>query len=384
VTFTTSAAPSTFSAGDSVIVDAGTGLGQMETILTASGTSNPNGTYLIKLTLAGNWNDVPAISSAADPSTIEVVPEVYNSVFYGNTLQDQTGADGAQLLGASAGIQFWDGSYNIVIDDNTTDNLNTGVFLNSADNDNPNDFVQILNNQFDNTVKGGITVAPGFDNANNSGPNEVGLVLRDNTISGPLYDIYFSASATSEPTLAVVEQNTFDLSNSSNGLSAAGIEAYNDPNVLVYQNTFVAPSAGNPAPAILYTDGASSALILRDNNYLDFASSPIYASTSGTLPTPTLQAPYNVMYASLNPNSSVMLIIPLLDDGPTSLAWTAASNTSWATLDSTAGSIISEDSTAATALIVSDLGLSSGTYFANIAVSANGITSDIGIWLTVV
>lgn len=383
ITFTTSTAPTNISLGASVIIVAGTGLGQMETVSQVTDTDN-SGTYTVTLTLSGNWNDLPAASSAADPSTIEVVLDVYNSVFYGNTLQDQTGANGAAALSDSSGFEFFDGAYNIVLADNTTDNLISGVFLSSYDNNNPTDFIQIIGNQFENSLGEGLAVASGFNNSSNSSPDDVGIVIRGNTISGSPIGINVQRTPTaSKPTFTIIEQNTIDVANTSSAPVSAGLLACTDPNVLVYQNTFNAPSGGIPAPAILYTDGSASAILLRDNTYQNYGADQIYASTTEAMPASTLAVPYNVLYATAASGSSTTLVIPLLDNGWSSISWSAASNESWASLQSTNGSIASEDNIGATELTISTLGLDPGTYFANITFSADGIATDMGIWLTV-
>lgn len=273
-------APSTY-VGLNVIVTAGTGLAQMRTV-----ESYTQGVNSITLTLDSPWTVTPN-----SQSHVEVCTNGYNSVFYENTLQDQTGADGANNLSASIGFEVYNGGYNLVFDGNTTNNLNDGVILASNNVTNPSYFIEVLNNQFNNVLQQGVTLQPQpmASGVVDNDPNFIGVLIRNNTINTatsiaqgisvvrpvPLGDANIHLGTAS---LVIVEDNTVTSAD-----TAFALDGADDPDVLVYDNTFEAGSfaGGNSVGASFGTPAqySTTALIMINDTYQGFNQ-----QYSGTIP----------------------------------------------------------------------------------------------------
>ena len=282
-------------AGESITVTNGPGIGQQQAITSVTITSSNQ----IQLSFAGAWIVQPGVTS-----DILVGSTEYNAVFYDNTLADAVSADGATDgpvpggLQAATGFKVYTGGYNLVFDGNTLNDLNVGVSLSSAAVDNPDEFIEVVNNQINNAHQSGVELLP----ATPSGEaNEIGVNIAGNTIawnnsqelqnavamntlpglsqlpfansldnqspvgisvggnfapssmyyldphSGvPQADLWTPGGTTA--TLSVLEHN--DISTDINNTSLIGIGAYQDPDVLAYANTFSATAFSANAVAI--------------------------------------------------------------------------------------------------------------------------------------
>lgn len=214
-------------------MDDGPGLGQMRTVTSYTITGDS-----VTLTVNEPWTITPR-----HHSNLYVGTTTYNSVFYDNTLQCQTGADG-ENLNSSAGLELWTGGYNLVFDGNTTDNLQSGTLLASSDTTNPCFFIQVTNNQYNSSLAEGVVFQPSLGD---SDPNFVGDIVQGNLVDGVgtqgislsrdggALDV--SLSETAEPvSLAVVEHNTVEN-------APVGMLAGLDSESLIYDNIIDTASA---------------------------------------------------------------------------------------------------------------------------------------------
>jgi hypothetical protein len=375
--------------GDSVIVTSGTGLGQMR-VVTGVSTSGSTTT----LTLNSDWNVNPDSSSV-----VEIAPATTDSVIYQNSFQAATPANSG--INDGAALELSDGGSDDVFADNTVNDLGVGVNLSSNVNL-PNDFIQVTNNTFENMLNGGVRIQPNYGGIGpDSDPNNIGVVVRSNSISGPV-GIELDKYSGSAVALAVLEHNTIQVANAgvtqffNPSAPNGGLVIYDDPDVLFYQNSLIAPSSGTPAPGVLYlqTVSSGSAILLRDNTYTGFGSTPIYSATTGvTLPGAFFASPYDVLTETISAGDSGTLTIPLWDDGSTSSSWSASipsgqtpsfvSFTSGGTGSLGSGSPSEDDSSDGVGLTLDTTGLSAGDYFNYLAVTVGSVTKYFGIWLTV-
>jgi hypothetical protein len=271
---------STFT-GLSVIVTDGNGIGQMRTV-----TSYTQGINSITLTLNSAWTVMPN-----NLGHIDVTTTAYNCVYADNTLQCQTGVNGANNLNAASGFQIWQGGYNMVFDGNTTDNLNSGVLLASNSVGNPCYFIEILNNNFENILQEGVGLQPqpmGLKTTDTD-PNFIGVLIRNNTFSSAVATAQGIALVRAVPlgdqnihlgtaSLLVIEDNT--MTNINTALSVNGA---NDPDVLVVDNSFSAGAfTGGTSVAVFFGAPAANSttdVILMDDSFYGFAQ--LY---TGTIP----------------------------------------------------------------------------------------------------
>jgi len=200
------------------------------------------------LTLSSPWTVTPDATSQ-----FSVTTTIYNSAFYDNSDQFLNNQEGANLIGATE-IEIWQGAYNVAIDSNSVQNADCGVLLASAGfvntpncNDpgpfNPCYFVEVVNNQITNSQGNGISY---WSEPNTTEMNFIGTVVRGNTINGAVQqgnNLKYSgqgimlASGDHEAltTLSIIEDNT--VSNAPDG-----IDVFDDPNVLIDNNTFSDPT----------------------------------------------------------------------------------------------------------------------------------------------
>jgi hypothetical protein len=387
--------------GDSIVVTGGTGLGQLETIADVSYADD-----VYTLTLAGSWNDTPDSTS-----TVQVVDETYDNVFYANTLGDAIGANG------NAGFELYSGGYGNVFDGNMVQNVITGVALDNFGGG-ADDFNTVANNQFEGTLQG-VAIAPADDSQPNNTPDGVGVVVRDNTVMGGVAGIvasgiyttwfdYLPVAGNSYPlTLTSIEHNLVAPSaetgpvhypNYFGGIIPAGglVVQGNNVDALLYDNVVIepAPLEGSSyalPPAVYYDLPAPSAsILLRNNQYSGFASNT-YVYGSGVSSPSLFEMLDDVFYASATSGDTSALSIPLWDDGAASRSWSATieSGATWLAVmsgDSSSGTISGEDddsSDAALFLTADSTGLSAGTHSATVTITAGGQTRVVTVVFTV-
>jgi hypothetical protein len=440
------------SSGQSAIVANGTGMGQIATV-----QSVVQGTNSVTLTLSGGLR-IPLDTS----SVVVTSNTVTNSVIYNNTLQDQTGPYGATAdagpalnpnvgLGAAGGVQLANGAYNVVIDGNTIENTNGGIVLygfNLAGYNGVSCFIDIANNTIENVHESGITISP------NTLPQDladVGVNVRGNTIEwndsaewsnaltlnahiyyglgdGDTEPEFVNPDDTQNPTgiiiggstpdeahiesaahyggqwtpgqttatLTVVEQNV--VTTAIGGQSALGLGVFQDPDVLVCQNTFNAGSAPDTSvPAVAFCDLYAANIgvitdpqaLLSGNIYENYSQSCVetqftgaqdHTPSEGMLPTPLLQTPNYAFSLTVLAGQHGELSLPILDDGVSALRWSATSSSSSLTFLSSSGSINAESSGNAV-LVIDTSTAGSGTY--TVTISDGGQEKEISIYLNV-
>jgi hypothetical protein len=368
-------------AGQNIVVTNGTGIGQLRTVTAVTGV-NVAGTAAFQLTLSQPWTVAPNTSSQ-----IEVTYDVSNSVFFGNTLSDQIGPNGAQNdntggtlgLQAATGLDVFSGGYGLVYDYNTASNLLSGVGIWNSGVDNPCDFINVDDNQINNMETGAFFAPPQGSNA----PDFIGVTLESNTIDGAApcsADPGQSGSgfilAETEPghtqftgpaSLSIIEHNTVNN-------APVGLTAYNDPDVLVYKNTFNAGTYSN-GTGIVFTSNATT-MLLSGNTYENVGTNYY----SGTI-TPVLDTPYETYALTIPHGTSASLAILLSNDGASSLNWNGSSSTSWLTLQNFSGTISAESSADPLVNIGS---LSAGSYSATLTFTVGSQVSTVVLLLTVV
>ncbi len=374
------------SVGESIVVVRGTGLGELESITGVSSLGND----LFMVTLGGNWNDEP------DPtSTIEVVAETSDCVFYANTLTDAPGAYG------NAGFDLRSGGYGNIFDDNLVQNVTSGLELASASG-NVEYFDVVANNQFENTLQG-VNLNAASDEAS---PNDVGVVVRDNTVDGGVSGILVSGAngGNSYPATLTILEHNFIAPSAEVGkvyypnylgeqIPAGGVVVLgNNTDALLFSNTFVEPtSIGYTLPPGIYYDSSpTAAILLRNNQYEGFGSNT-YVYASGTSSPSLFEMPSDVYYATVASGGGVPINILLWDDGASSLPWSAtiASGTGWLTVtsgDSASGTITGEDDHSADGILsltANSGSMSPGTYSTTVTLSVGGKTRVITVYMTV-
>ncbi|MGD0462672.1 MAG: glycosyl hydrolase family 28-related protein [Tepidisphaeraceae bacterium] len=385
----------TLSIGEYVLVVSGTGMGELEPI---TGVSNSGDRYT--LTLGGNWNDEPDSTS-----TIEVLAEIFNLAFISNSLSDATGAYG------NAGFESWDGGYSEIFANNIVQNVATGAVLASAlpsddgSQSQPQMFTEVINNQLENTLQG-VDLGGDFESAPDGTPNDVGVIIRDNSVDGGVAGVTVDGHA-SPATLAVIEHNLiatsaetgivyYPNSDMTNPIVPGAVVVQGDDfGSLAYDNTIVEPDSiegsSYPLPAGIYYDTAStSGILLRNNQYENFDSS-VYGYASGVSSPSLFAMPTDVLYATAVSGDSSNFSFALWDDGAASRSWSAAieSGTAWLTVasgDSSSGTISGEDDNSSDSnlyLTANSSGLSTGTHTATVTITAGSQTRVVTVVFTV-
>ena len=156
-------------------------------------------------TIYDNWNVQP------DSSSIIVANQnVSNAVVYGNSLDGLSDYNSRQT--ASAGVQTYFGSTNLIVDNNTFNQLRTGISLWSGGaitDNNPVNFTQISNNLFTNTLSG-ISVAT----SGQQGTSTLGTFIRNNNFNnvGDILSVWQNTDPGTNPlpiaNMNVLENNT--------------------------------------------------------------------------------------------------------------------------------------------------------------------------------
>jgi hypothetical protein len=363
-TFTVPLGTNIGGAGMSVIVTAGTGLGQMRIISGASTQANG-----IMVTVSSPWN-VPLDST----SQIEIVTTLHDVVFYQNVLQNQPGPNGAANLQASTGLELWQGGYQIAFDGNTTNNLNSGVLLANDSTVNPCYFIDIINNQFNGSKQFGVTLQPASETAGEAAETDfVGVALRNNVVNSASVGISLLRSTqvtTGNTTLALLEHNQI-LD------SPVGLNAFTDPTVLAYENTFELGTANSPGSVGLNFLSLTPGIQLQGNTFTGFAQ-----PFAGTAPSSMLFLPNRVWNVTLPTVSLSSLALPISNGGTTSLAWTARVDQTWLIPASTSGNLAAE-STSVIPISVSSTLLSAGSYVGHVTISNGAQAQTATVQVTV-
>jgi hypothetical protein len=243
-----------FQTGMDVAITNGTGIGQMRIVTGVTLTGNPQAATSVTLTLDRPWTVNPD-----GASHLVVTTTAYDSVFYGNTLQTSTGPNG-QALGSSTGFEDYSGGNNLVFDGNTTNGVKRAVLVTSAGTSNPALFTEIINNNFNNSQQEAFVMGDGFSSTD---PNFIGVTVRNNQVnSAQIAGLDLSWLGYGTETLSIVEDNIVSG-------TPKGLKVFDDPDVLVYKNTFVSSSINSIAISL---ENSSATIRLLQNNYQNFAS----------------------------------------------------------------------------------------------------------------
>jgi hypothetical protein len=212
----------------------GKGIGQNYQIKSFDQTTN---TY----TIEGNWNVMP------DPSSIIVASQIVSkAVVYGNSLDGTTEAYNSPKHVASAGIQAYHGSTNLIIAHNTFHELRTGVSLWSATAEDlikPNYFTQITDNAFTDNLTG-----ISFRRiSGQQGTNVLGSIIRDNSLNNVDTGSFIEIRSSSEKILVDgnyfpnVNMNVYEYNTLGNIGKFLEIAQPNDNihNIIVLENSFI-------------------------------------------------------------------------------------------------------------------------------------------------
>lgn len=162
-------------------------------------------------TIYDNWNVQP------DSSSIIVANQnVSNAVVYGNSLDGLSDYNSRPT--ASAGVQTYFGSTNLIVDNNTFNQLRTGISLWSGGaitDNNPVNFTQISNNLFTNNL-GGISVGT----SGQQGTSILGTSIRNNNFNnvGDILSVWQNTDPGTNP-LPVANMNVFE----NNTLGTGGV-----------------------------------------------------------------------------------------------------------------------------------------------------------------
>jgi hypothetical protein len=381
MTFTVSAATESAADlnynGQDVVVTDGVGLAQFRTVQsTGNDYDASTSTDTVTITLNENWNVQPNTASYFMIGNI-----MSNAVIYQNTLQDEVGTAGIGANAqASTGVAVE--GYGIVVDGNTMKDLGEGVRLSGqGGNDSPDFFEEVVNNQISlsPTDTGPYAILPtgvaigGALAGDAAHTNFVGVVVRNNAISGTQVGITMAWQGWGSDTLTVVEDN--------NVAAQTGVVVFDDPSTLIRDNTFTSSASfSTPPAAVLFSqdsqDNAPTAL-MQGNIYDGFASADVYSTRSAAVPTAILAAPYDTLSATVSAGDTVDVSLPLWDDSPTSLTWAGTTGAAWLSFNtSNNGSISNEDSTSTPTLVANAAGLSAGTYLSTVTVT-DGAQSKI-------
>ena len=317
--------------GQNLLITSGPGTGQLAIITGASYASGTT-TYTLNINLAVS----PTVGSNFDICTLPS-----NLVMYQNTLTFRTDSYAADDLG-SDGYQPFQSAYQVAFDDNTVENTKEGVALWDFDEHAPVGFIDVVNNTFSGVQYGVRDFVSELDD-----PQFIGVVVRNNTMSGattgwgaPVAGVeFYQNSSSGSLALSVVEHNT--ISDFPNGITVG-----DDPNTLIYKNTFSLGTASYSGSYGINFAASSPAVLLQENSYSGFATT--YSTTSVTI---TGDTPLDVVYLASNDGSSSSTTIELLNDGPASLSWSlgsisyAGSSSGWLSLSTSSGSIDPESET---------------------------------------
>jgi hypothetical protein len=282
--------------GQDVIVTDGTGTGQMR-IITAIEDVTIQGAAALQLTLNQPWVLAPDTTSC-----IEVTNDVFNSVYYQNTLQDKTGVNGAADgttageagLQAACGFEVFTGGYNLVFANNTVNDTLSGVSLWNWGVANPCFYIDVTNNQINKTQTGIFFAPPSTPN----NQDFIGVVLRSNTINGAApnthdpavsgsgiimaADSHMTEDFTGPATLSVIEHNIIEN-------TPVGLTAYDDPNTFVYDNAFNAGTYAKSNSMGISLAGVTPSILLNNNTFANFITD---YSTILSRPNPGVGAPH--------------------------------------------------------------------------------------------
>lgn len=181
-------------------------------------------------TIYDSWNVQP------DPSSVIVASQnVSNAVVYGNKLDGLSDYNSRQT--ASAGVQTYFGSTNLIVDNNTFNQLRTGISLwsgGAATDNNPVNFTQISNNVFTNNLAG-VSIAT----SGQQGTSTLGSSIRNNNFNnnvGSVFDIWQNTDPGTNP-LPIANMNVFE--NNTLGTGGVSIDQGNGniQNTIFFNNT---------------------------------------------------------------------------------------------------------------------------------------------------
>jgi hypothetical protein len=170
-------------------------------------------------------------------------------------------------------MEIYSGAYNVVFADNTVSNMVNGLVLASANVHAPIAFVEVTGNQFNNNQQSGIVIAP---LSTSTGVLDLGDVVRQNIVNfagGPGAGIVVNnAGAFALSDQSIIEDNTVEN-------AVDGMYVDDDPNLLVYKNTFMAGTFAGGGSVGISFNSSPSGILLEDDIFQNYGE-----SYSGTVP----------------------------------------------------------------------------------------------------
>ena len=295
-------------AAQAVIV-AGDGLGQVRIITNFNASTNT-------IAVDQPWNVIPDATSV-----INIVAEPENIAVYHNSLN---GKSNYQTMNTSStGVQFAEGGFNLVVDDNTFSDLNT-VFCDSPVVGSGNTITQPMywvlyqNNTATNCLDAvasilGFLSGTMLDNAvqvlgdeyrNNSFTN-----ITSTSVDWSVNDTYSTGTQPEFIDYYVLDHNTVSGGQVGVGLTAQPSAGSACPMVL-YKNNFSLGGGTYSGSEGLYQAHAGADLALDQNTWTGYQTT--YA---GVMPGAVIDLPDRVLYASAASGNTAQATLPIRDAG---------------------------------------------------------------------
>jgi hypothetical protein len=367
-TFSTTALPQP---GRVAVITKGTGYGQIRTISAVAGTT---------ITVDKPWNVQPDATSQIDIGKFN-----NHFVIYKNYLDAKARAATNTDHIASAAIQPYGGTTNLIVDGNTAHqtraflpNWTLSNALNAGHLMQPDFFNLFVNNQIQNNRYGYVPIAGWPESA--PAPKEtpfVGNILRGNTFQNMLEaPISFQTTGSGVPAveMSIYERNT--ATNTPTGVGEGGFIASNQ---IYRKNNF---SAGSPVSLTSVAIGPNPTSALRENTWTGYATT--YANTDEDLDA-HIEAPYHVLELTAQAGAAAFdTLFRIWNAGKVPLNITLAEGVTWLTpVQNATGTIATENDTQLVKLRVSPIVLPAGVYAANLTVTAGFSKAVYSVNLTV-
>ncbi len=338
------------------IID-GKGLGQTRQVSSYDAATDT-------ITILGTWNVIPDATSYASMNYTVQRWAVYNNYF-----DAKDNAAGQAVHVASTAVSMYQGSIELVVDGNTSNQTRHGFILDGASyagDVNPCFFSQITNNTIQNN-RTGISIQSNDYAHLGLGDEMVGVVLRGNTISNELV----SAIENGRSSGMVIEHNS--AVNTPKGLVTNAAET-----TFVYDNSFSRGTAALAGSVGVQYTAQRAGTLLAGNAYSDFA----LTYGGNYLPGPELSIGYRRLQLAAAVGARAQTKLPLSNMGLGNLAWTLNSSSTWLTVLQNDG--INPGDTIDDLIVVADAQhLSAGTYTEVLTFTGDGQTIKVNVEFTV-
>ena len=364
--------------GVQVVIVAGKGLGQVRTITNCNLSTGT-------ITISQPWNVIPDATSV-----VNMVAEPQDIAIYHN---DLNGKSNYQTWGTSStGVQFTEGGFDLVVDDNTFTDLDT-AFCDSPVVGSGNTITQpmywvLYQNNTATNCNRAVTTTMGFlggtllDNAvqvlgdvyrNNSFTN-----LTSTSIDWYIDDMYSTGTQPEFIDYYVLDDNTVSGGQIGVGLMAQPSAGSSCP-IVLYKNNFSLGGGTYSGSEGLYQAHAGAALALDQNTWTGYQTT--YA---GIMPGAAIDLPYRVLYALATSGNTAQATLPIRDAGTSALNWSLSSDVPWLTASSYSGTVNNENSESdITLTALAAAYLPPGTYPAVVTIASGSLVQRATVYLTV-